>query len=218
MELYLIRHAQSTNQVLDSRDDIVFDPHLTELGCRQADRLARFLARGEETVRFAESRIDRLVCSPMWRALQTTRPLAEALDLQPEVWIDVHEQVFTDEIRSGSTKQEILSAFPDYVLPDGVMDEGWWHRGRETGSSCMGRALRVAFRLWEQAEVDENLAIVSHARFMDSLLKAIQDQLPSRSCWYHHSNTAVSRLAFVEGRLEIRYLNRVSHLPPDMIS
>lgn len=218
MEVYLIRHGQSTNQVLDSRDDIVFDPHLTELGCRQADLLARFFAAGEEAVRFAESRIDRLVCSPMWRALQTARPLARALNLQPEVWVDVHEQVLTDEIRSGSTKQEILTAFPEYVLPDGVTDEGWWHRGRETRSSRMERALRVAFRVWERADVDENLAIVSHARFIDSLLKAIQDQLPSRWCWYHHSNTAISRLALVEGRLEIRYLNRVSHLTPDLIS
>jgi len=218
LEIYLIRHAQSTNQVLDSRDEIVFDPHLTELGHRQADRLARFFAAGEESVRFAVSRIDCLVCSPMWRALQTARPLSEALGLQPEVWVDVHEQILTTENDPGTTRQDILTSFPNYVLPDEVTNEGWWHRGQESYSGCMERALRVAFRLWERADVDEHLAIVSHARFIDSLLKAIKDELPGRWSWYHHSNTAISRIALTEDRLEIRYLNRVAHLQQDLVS
>lgn len=218
MEIYLIRHAQSTNQVLDSHEDIEFDPHLTDLGHRQAELLAQYFLAGEERVRFAESRIDHLVCSPMWRALQTARPLAEALDLRPEVWVDVHEQVLTSEIQPGGTRQEILRAFPRYVLPETVTDEGWWHRGRETRSGRMERALRIADRLRERSDRDENLAIVSHARFIDSLVKALQDQLPRRRTWYHHSNTAVSRIALTEERLEIRYLNRVAHLEPDLVS
>jgi broad specificity phosphatase PhoE len=219
LEIYLIRHAQSTNQVLDNRDDIVFDPHLTDLGHQQADHLARFFGAGEESVRFAESRVDRLVCSPMWRALQTARPLAETLHLQPEVWVDVHEQVLTSESHPGSSREEILTAFPGYHLPDEVTAEGWWRGGQETHWDCMRRALQVADRLQEQADDgDEHIAIVSHARFLDSLLKALQNQLPSHRSWYHHSNTAVSRIALPEGRLELRYLNRVSHLPPDLVS
>ena len=218
MEIYLIRHAQSTNQVLDNREDIVFDPHLTDLGHQQADHLARFFEAGEESVRFAESRVDRLVCSPMWRALQTARPLAEVLDLRPEVWVDVHEQVLTSENQLGSTREEISTAFPGYVLPDVVTDEGWWRGGRETRSGRMERALKVSGQLQERAAEGEHLAIVSHARFIDSLLKAVQNQLPSRRTWYHHGNTAVSRIALTEERLEIRYLNRMSHLPPDLVS
>lgn len=89
MKVYLIRHAQSTNQVLDSRDSMVFDPHLTDLGERQAMPPAEYIAAIEHRTGFADGDIDRLTCSPMWRALQTTRPLAEALGLRPEVWVDV---------------------------------------------------------------------------------------------------------------------------------
>lgn len=85
MELYLIRHVQSTNQVLESSDDIVFDPHPTTLRERQAEQLVDFFVAGEERIRFAESGIDRLETSPMWRAVQTTRPLTKALGLSPEV-------------------------------------------------------------------------------------------------------------------------------------
>jgi broad specificity phosphatase PhoE len=218
LEIYLIRHAQSSNQVLDSGEDILFDPHLTELGETQAELLAEFFLAGDEGVRFAETRIDRLACSPMWRALQTARPLGKALSLRPEVWVDVHEQVYAAEIRTGSTRSEVESAFPEYDLPDQITDEGWWNRAGEDRSECMARAIRVADALWERADADEHLAIMSHARFLDALLKAIQNQLPGDHVWYHHSNTAISRLAVNDDRLEIRYLNRVPHLPPSLVS
>ncbi|MGD2104417.1 MAG: histidine phosphatase family protein [Anaerolineae bacterium] len=219
MEVYLIRHAQSTNQVLDNRDDVVFDPHLTDLGKRQATLLAEHLVAGEERTRFVGNKIDRLACSPMWRALQTTQPIAEALDLAPEVWVDVHEQVLTESIQPGGTREEILRAFPDVRLPEDVAAGGWWNQGAETRSACMERAIRVAGKLWRRADDGgENLAIVSHARFIDVLLKALLDQLPSHEIWYHHSNTAVSRVALSDERVEIRYLNRVDHLSPELVS
>jgi len=218
VEIYLIRHAQSTNQLQESRDDLVFDPRLTQLGRRQALLLAEYLASDEERVRFVESGIDRLRCSPMWRALQTTLPLAQALDLTPEVWVDVHEHVLTVDGSPGGTREEIRAAFPRYRLPDGISEKGWWHRGAESRSACMERAIRVAGDLWERAEAHEALAIVSHARFIDALLKTFLNQLPGHGHWYHHSNTAVSRIALVDRRCEIRYLNRVAHLPPGLVS
>jgi broad specificity phosphatase PhoE len=154
----------------------------------------------------------------MWRALQTARPLGEALDLAPEVWVDVHEQVRAMETYAGSTRQRIQSAFPDYVLPDEITQEGWWNRAGESPSECMERAIRVAEALRDRAEFDETLAIVSHARFIDSLLKAFLNQLPGSDCWYHHFNTGISRLGLGGRRLDIRYLNRVDHLPPTLVS
>ncbi len=218
MEIYLIRHAQSTNQVLDDRANIVFDPHLTELGERQAASLAHYFAPGEERIRLADPGVDRLICSPMWRAMQTARPLAEVLDLNAEIWIDVHEQILTTAHHTGSTRAEILAAFPDYHVPDEIGDRGWWNGHGETRSGCMERAIRVAGRLRKLAEVDRTLAIVSHARFIDALLKAFLDHLPGYGCWYHHNNTGVSLLGVTEERLWIRYLNRLAHLSPELVS
>lgn len=217
MELYLIRHAQSTNQVLDQPDARVFDPSLTDLGERQAALLAQHLGAGRERIRSVRDGITSLACSPMWRALQTARPLGEALDLVPEVWVDLHEQVRAEETRGGSSRGRIENAFPDYVLPEEITERGWWNRREESHSETMERAIRVAGRLFGQAEPDERLAIVSHARFIDSLLKAFFDQLPGYGFWYHHFNTGVTRLGLAD-RLDVRYLNRVDHLPPAMVS
>ena len=218
MELYLIRHAQSTNQVLDEPESKVFDPHLTNLGERQAILLAEHLGSGRERARGSTDDIDSLVCSPMWRALQTARPLGEALDLSPEVWVDVHEQVRAMETYAGSTRERIQAAFSDYVLPDEIAEQGWWNRAGESRSETMERAIRVAERLWKSAESDQILAIVSHARFIDSLLKVFLNQLPGYDSWYHHFNTGISRLGLGGRRLDIRYLNRVDHLSPALVS
>lgn len=218
MELYLIRHAQSTNQVLDEPGSKVFDPHLTDLGERQAALLAQFLGGGRERTRISGSKIDSIICSPMWRALQTARPLGKALDLVPEVWMDVHEQVRAKEPRRGSTRERIEAEFPDYVLPDGITEHGWWNRAGESRSETMERAIGVAEKLWESAESGQTLAIVSHARFIDSLLKAFLNQLPGYDFWYHHFNTGVSRLGLGGRRLDVRYLNRVDHLSPTLVS
>lgn len=218
MELYLIRHAQSTNQVLDEPESKVFDPQLTDLGERQAILLAKYLSGGRERTRVPGADIDSLVCSPMWRALQTARPLGEALGLSPAVWVDIHEQVRAMETYAGSTRERIQTAFPDYVLPDEITEQGWWNRAGESRSETMERAIRVAEKLWESAELDQRLAIVSHARFIDSLLKAFLNQLPGYDSWYHHFNTGISRLGLGGHRLDVRYLNRVAHLSPVLVS
>ena len=140
MELYIIRHAQSTNNALADLRDRVRDPALTELGQRQAEIVAEHLASGtnlelsvgttEEDTSVRQRHgygLTRLYCSAMYRALQTAQPIGEALDLAPEVWIDIHEHggIFLDHGEAdglvgypGQTRSEILAEFPNYVLPN----------------------------------------------------------------------------------------------------
>lgn len=235
MKLYIIRHAQSTNNALTDLRDRVCDPPLTELGRRQADILARHLATGSSPVPWETDHpgygITRLYCSPMWRALQTAQPIGQALGLAPEVWIDVHERggIYLDHGESGGivgypgkTRSEILAEFPNYILPDGITDQGWWHQGREDRAACHGRAIRVAEKLRDIQRCcaeDERIAIVSHGGFTDALLKALFNQLPDPQVYYHHFNTAISRVDFhSDGHLEVQYLNLVGHLPLELVS
>jgi broad specificity phosphatase PhoE len=235
MELVLIRHGQSTNNALDKVQNRVCDPPLTELGRRQAEILAQHLAGGTSlTLWEAEGHnqhgygITRLYCSPMWRALQTAQPIGLTLGLAPEVWVEVHEHggIFLDYGEAGGivgypgkTRAEMLAEFPNYVLPEGVTDEGWWHGGREDRSACYGRAIKVAARVREQAAGEERIALVSHGDFLDALLKAFFNQLPGRQVYYHHFNAAITRLDFrSDGHLDVQYVNRVDHLPPDLMS
>lgn len=238
MELYIIRHGQSTNNALADQRDRVCDPPLTELGKRQAETVAQHLANGVWPERLGWGSADeadgqgfgitRLYCSAMWRALQTAQPIGQALGLKPEVWIDLHEKggIYLDHGEPtgrvgypGKTRSEILAEFPDYVLPADITEHGWWKGGYEDTPACHQRAIRVAEKLRAQAASDERIAIISHGGFADALLKALFNQLPGHHLFYSHYNTAITRVDFqTDGRLVLRYLNRVDHLPLALVS
>ena len=77
MELYIIRHGQSTNNTLVDLSQRVCDPPLTELGQRQAGYVAAHLANGGRQVQFAgrwsemDCRLTKLYTSAMLRSLQS---------------------------------------------------------------------------------------------------------------------------------------------------
>lgn len=230
MELYLIRHGQSTHNAMIDHLDQECDPPLTELGKRQAERVARALAKEANPGQGqpAGSPITRLYCSPMWRALQTAQPIGQALGLRPEVWVELHEQggMYLDYGESGGivgqpgkTRQEILATFPNYVISEGVTEQGWWQHGFEDIPACHKRAAKVAEVLRQWAASTERIAIISHGTFNDALLKALLKQLPGHHFFYYHHNAAISRIDFHrDDHLNLHYLNRVTHLPPELLS
>jgi broad specificity phosphatase PhoE len=235
LELYIIRHAQSTNNALNDPQGRSYDPPLTEMGRHQAQVLARHLANGTNQVPKENKSypgpgygITRLYCSPMWRALQTAQPIGLALELAPEVWVDVHEYggIYLDHGEDGGvvgypgkTRSEILAEFPDYVLPEKITEQGWWNRGREDWPTCHQRALKAAQQLRQMAASDERVAMISHGGFIDTLLKALFNLSPDRQIWCYQYNTAVSRIDFpADGSVEVHYLNRLDHLPAELVS
>ena len=236
MELYIIRHGQSSNNALEDIRDRVCDPPLTELGKQQAQIVAQHLATGVRLAPWEENvgdqcgyGITQLYCSPMQRALHTAQYIGQTLGLAPRVWVDIHERggIFLDHGDDGGvvgypgkTRAEILAEFPNYVLPESITERGWWHQpGEEDLAAFHERAARVAERLREWAGSDEQIAMVSHGGFINCLLKALFNQLPGQDFYYHHLNTAISCIAFgSDGRLEVEYVNRVSHLPVELAS
>jgi broad specificity phosphatase PhoE len=247
MELYIIRHAQSMNNAfMDDPDKRVADPDLTEVGLKQAQRVAQFLAEEmnlEELVRYRfdaperqqhhPHQITHVYCSPMYRTLKTALPISEALDVVPEVWLDLHEHggLFIEngdgiiEGDPGLTRSQILTEFARYMLPDNITETGWWDpaAGREDPSLASARAIRVAGtlrnRAMDEATANDKIALVSHGMFIDSLLKALWNALPNDTHYFNHYNTAVTRVDFHNnGLLSFRYVNRVTHLTPDLIT
>jgi broad specificity phosphatase PhoE len=246
MELYLIRHAQSTNNAIEFMDPKarVSDPPLTELGHRQARALADYLKSGFNPDLIVERlnkqlpdardvmgyQFDQLFCSPMHRSLQTTFPIAQALGLTPQVWVEIHEHggIFLEHEDErgvvgypGKTRAEILQEFPGYVLTEEITDEGWWTGAMEDITEAYGRAIKIAFDLRKKAqdEPTARVALVSHGTFMAALLKALLNTLPSRNQWFWHYNTAFTRVDFTEdGSVVVRYVNRVHHLTPELVT
>ncbi len=241
MILYLIRHGQSTNNLLAEElrnrhgpfsvpydtymSQRVAEPPLTAIGEAQAKSLGVYVN---------ELRITRLYSSPMLRSMQTMRPIAEAMNLAPSVWTDLHEQggLF---LRPGAdaeatgfpglNRSEVEEMFPGY-LSDGIGEKGWWHGAEEDMASCYARAVRVAGTLRQMAQDTDNgiIAAISHGTFMDSLLKALLGRLPGNDFYFNHHNTAITRVDFVRSQTNsnlsvlIRYTNRVDHLTAEFMT
>jgi len=245
MELYIIRHGQSENNVLQNEIERTSDPNLTDLGKQQAQKLADYLSDSRNRdpgfnsgsgftgdVNANPFGITHLYCSAMIRALQTTAPLAKALGLKPEIWLDIHEQggMYLDKDGNkvgfpGMTRREILGEFPDYVLPQTITNAGWYDatRGYEEIYASAGRAIKVTLELRRRATEDADfktarIAIVTHGTFIDQMLKAFMGQLPNRQYYFTHYNTAITCLSITADYILMRYVNRIDHLPHEMIS
>ncbi len=245
MEVYLIRHGQSVNNALmEDQTERVQDPPLTAVGEQQAELTAQFLAHHPSLQQLVRHKVDQrdnngypqtldyVYCSPMLRAMQTARPIATAFGLRPIVWPDIHEQggifITRDGITTGyggMTRTQILEQFPDYVLPESITEAGWYDpaKGHEHFSETMARAVRVATELRRRAQTEEdancNIALVAHGAFIDAVIKAFIFNLPTDRYFYWHYNTSISQLDILEtGVVMVRYLNRVSHLPPELVT
>ncbi|MBN8592907.1 MAG: histidine phosphatase family protein [Anaerolineae bacterium] len=240
MELYLIRHGQSTNNVTMLRDPLhrEADPPLTELGQRQAEALAGRLAHTWNVDNYLfqhpDSRenltgegITRLLVSPMKRALQTALPISRELGLHPEVHLDIFEHggLYLEgesgvTTYPGLTRAEMHAQFPGYQLPPGMTESGWWHAtDREDLAACQGRAIRMAEHLKEIRFSAQRIAIVSHGMFLDHLFKALLNLLPGDGLHLTLYNTSITRIDFLpDGKLGLRYLNRFDHLALEQVS
>jgi broad specificity phosphatase PhoE len=238
MELFIVRHAQSYNNALADQRRRVVDPPLTEIGFRQAELVARHLANGidHETAAIegqgpdapAGMGIEKLYCSAMLRALQTAAAIGRALNLKPHVWVDVHEEggMWLDHgiakgVRGypGMTRAEIGQQFPDCVLPEEITERGWWRYAQEERQPFLARAERVAAKLRADATKDIRIAIVTHGGFGAYLLRELAGAPRTANVFFHHDNTGVTRVRFrLDGRVSIRYLNRIDHLPPDLVT
>jgi len=224
VELFLIRHGQSTNNALDDWTQRVEDPLLTESGLRQAEHTAAYLAAGlhlHPSNRGApRPLLDRLYCSPMIRAMQTAQAIGKSLGVAPEVWTDIHEVggIYLDHGARkvgypGRVRSELARLFPECILSNDMTEDGWWNRDHEEAHQGHARAAAVARVLRDRAAEDTRIGLVSHGDFMSALLRALGG-LPSEApIYYEHRNTGITCIDLTQQGARVRYLNRVHHLP-----
>lgn len=234
-QLYLIRHAQSGNNALADPRQRTADPDLTRAGLIQASSVAYHLQERQDKTDWRDGRRDlaghglrRLYCSPMLRALETTRPIAHALGLAPKIWPDLHEEggIWLDAGDGrgpvglpGLGRGELQARYPRFEVPDSVPESGWWDRPIEPRQDMTSRAARVAGALRERlAGAEERVALVSHGTFMSMLIAHLLFGGPVEKVFFGNHNTAISRLDFDGDRVTLRYQNRVEHLTPEQVT
>ena len=158
----------------------------------------------------------------MRRALQTARPIAAALGLRPEIWLDLHELlgIVHDEGDGrgtrgfpGLTRAEVEEQFPEFVNPPEFADDGWWNRPPETEAEYLPRLARVARDLRTMAiSTDEHIAIVTHGTAASYILHGLLGSKEYEKVLFQSCNTIRGMSSLIIGerrRSTVRYQNSV---------
>ena len=239
MQLYLIRHAQSFNNALAANGGPEasrhFDPPLSELGRRQAERLAEHLAQSDPTITTApidpQNRagfgLTHLYTSLMARAITTGTLLAERLPrVQLRAWEDWHEEggLYLNQAgqfvgQPGPGRADFARDYPALVLPDSLAEGGWWNRPFEAEAGRPERAQRVLAQLLEEhGDTSHNVGVITHGGFIVHFLGALLGLTPPYPLGFLANNTSLSRFSITPAARHLVYLNRCEHLTAEMIT
>jgi 2,3-bisphosphoglycerate-dependent phosphoglycerate mutase len=245
MLFYFIRHAQSVNNAhwtaTGSDEWRSEDPEITDLGMRQAEVLADFLATGNPRGGIRSNGgpptgfdLTHIYSSYMVRAIKTGTIVAERLGLPLKGLSQIHERggiylkdhdTGKSECLPGKDRSYLTTYYPKFILPDDFIDTGWWDRRPvETDEECYQRArLFLDELLKEHGGTEDRVAIVSHGGFYNDFLWNLLDIKPQNRPWFLMYNTAVTRIEFHERKnkaqeIVLTYQNRVEHLSADLIT
>jgi len=227
MELILVRHG-----LPDWAPDSFArnDPHLSELGNRQAARIGATASRWGS--------IDEVWVSPMHRALETAAPIGEAIGLKPVTHAWAHEIRNPDQWE-GSPIEEIKNAWIDANLrpisdlwegmPGGETFRDFHQRivaGLESALANCGitRLDDGHPHLWTVPDDDRRIVLVAHGGTNAVVIGHLLGAEPTPWEWdrFESPHTGVARLStlsIAHGRaFSLRSFGDVSHLDPDMVT
>jgi len=246
MKLYLVRHAQSANNQLLNRTGFIegrsSDPEITDVGHQQAELLAHHLAHPQGEPRQHPSSaggetgfgLTHLYCSLMTRSILTADYIAERCDISAQALPDIFEKygIFDYDEQDnrnglpGPGRQYFEDRFPNLGLPDVIAEDGWWNRPAEDHDQFVDRIKSVINNLKQQyADSDACVAMVVHGDFIDQFVNELMGvdrhahnyQSRWTANWIFH-NTSISRFDFVNGAHNVIYLNRIDHLPAELVT
>lgn len=244
--LYLIRHAQSANNEIwdgsDHHPERHPDPEITSLGHRQAETLGRHLAHPHAEPRQhpfqpAEESgfgLTHVYCSLMTRSILTADYIAGACGLGLQALPDIFERHGVYDVDGGGNPMGIAGPgrryfeqrFPRLGLPPDINPDGWWNRPFEQDDAFIERMRRVVAGTRQRLDRnDDCIALVAHGDFIDQFVNQLMDVERHQHNYDNHwvanwtfHNTSISRIDFVDGAHNVVYLNRIDHLPNDLVT
>ena len=196
MKIYLVRHAQSQWQV--ERDDTNWNSPLTELGHKQAHRLAAWLADGPIIDNSTQVRVGVVAASPLLRAQQTAAPLCDALHLSPTIddYLSEADFLVSDHLAAVDSPAQ----YPPVFTPS------------ETYTAFKGRAFKALSNLVETAENNGgSIMAIGHGGLLSTVLRLATGS-DTVSFWLY--NASLNLIEWKRGRWHLVHLNLWDHLPP----
>jgi 2,3-bisphosphoglycerate-dependent phosphoglycerate mutase len=244
--LYLIRHAQSENNVIwdgsDDHPDRLPDPEITTTGHNQAETLGQHLAHPQAEPRqhpFNQSEetsfgLTHVYCSLMTRSILTAEYIAAACDLEAQALADVFEKHGIYDVDDdgnlqglpGPGRNYFEERFPRLKLPHEFNDDGWWSRPVEDESTFIHRMKKVVSEMRQRlTDSDDSVALVAHGDFIDQFINELMNVVRHQPNYDNHwvanwtfHNTSISRIDFVNGSNNVVYTNRIDHLPNELVT
>jgi 2,3-bisphosphoglycerate-dependent phosphoglycerate mutase len=222
------------------------DPPLTEIGEQQANCIAQYIYLTDQKGKLENDsnrhnrqgfNLTHLYTSLMLRAVQTGHAIAEALDMPLDVWECIHEWggIFLDDPETGeptplpgANRSFFENRFSRLIIPDWLQENGWWNnRPFEQREDTIHRARQFATELLERhGDTDDRVAIVTHGGFASMFYTALFNFKETNltlgdeefHTWLRINNTGFSRLDFEDNYIVQIYMNRVDHLPLELIT
>ena len=247
MQLYIIRHAQSKNNALYANyqtwDGRSPDPLLSEIGQKQVTALATFLALENPDLEADDRDVNNrrgfglthLYTSLLQRSLITALAVSEAIKIPAVACEPIHEiggiYNIADEFDKregleGPSREFFENNYPAIVLPDSLGPEGWWNRPYERREMAIYRARLFWVELMARhGQSEDRVAMVTHAGFFQTLMNLVLDYSRlnqvgemERYIWFAMNNASITRLDVMEDRIRLVYLNRLDHMPAELIT
>lgn len=209
MTVTLVRHGQQVAQTGATYDAAAsVDPPLSELGRSQAASVAALLA-GEP--------VDAVACSPLARAHDTARQIADRHGLVPSVHRDLREvetfRYLPTDVSVEQPSEVVLAGVRERFLARPTWDLYPWSERSAEFRQRVSSAIEGLIALHRGAR---HLVIVSHGGVMNGYLADVLGIAPD--LFFLPAHTSVSRLRAGEGRRALDSLNDTRHLLPDQVT
>lgn len=242
LQLYFIRHAQSTNNVIefqDDNDDYLFervvDPELTKIGLQQAQLVGKSISQPFKALNFDPQNrfgfgLTHLYSSLMVRAIRTGLAISEQAGLPLVALPEVHEtgglfdaKLVDDEVvligQPGPGKSYFQSEFPKLIIPEDLPEKGWYDQEKEPRENYILRAKTVIdFLLDQHSGTNDRVGVVMHGGIFKYMISVLFG-LKSEHYWINMNNCAISRVDISDtGHLTLMYINKTDHLPDNLIT
>lgn len=197
----VVRHGE-TRWNLEQRIQGQGDSPLTETGRAQAEAIARRLA--------AERAFDALVSSDLGRALETSRPIAQATGREVRLDARLRERHFG--IGEGLTYGEAGERFPGAFRGDGAIDPDYAIPGGESRRRFQERVAR-AFEALAAEHPGARLVVVTHGGVLATLYRHIHGIPLAEPRRIAIGNACYNAMSFSAGAWTLHAWSDDDHLP-----
>jgi broad specificity phosphatase PhoE len=197
--ILLVRHGESEYNS-SRRFAGHVDIDLTEMGCRQVERLHE---------RLAEEKIDVIYCSDLLRARRTAEIATRGRDIPMTICPELREISYGEV--EGLAFTEIKSRFPDLAKQLSTSELELAFPGGETFTQLVDRVVTFKERLAGHGQ-SETVLVVAHGGPLRALLCSMLSL--SQSCWWQLSvdNASLSIIQTYTRGAVLTLLNETCHL------